>query len=211
MRENKIDLSRRIQMKRVCVFAGSNPGLHPEYEQKAAELGRLLAENGFELVYGGSRIGLMGRVADNVLSHGGKAIGVMPRNLFRGEIAHTGLTEFHEVGNMHERKALMSELSDAYIALPGGFGTFEELFEAVSWSQLGIHKKPVGILNVLGYYDPLIEMITRAVEAGFMPEAHKGLLIVESEPAALLDRLRGYAPPAYAHKWTELPPNSERT
>ncbi|NGQ96471.1 TIGR00730 family Rossman fold protein [Brevibacillus sp. SYP-B805] len=197
-------------MKRVCVFAGSNAGLLPDYEQKAAELGRLLAENGLELVYGGSRIGLMGRVADNVLTAGGKAIGVMPRNLFRGEIAHTGLTEFHEVGNMHERKALMTELADACIALPGGFGTFEELFEAVSWLQLGIHSKPVGILNVRGYYDPLIEMIKNAVKAGFMPETHTELIIVESEPATLLDRLRDYTPPAYAHKWTELPPEETR-
>lgn len=119
-------------MKKICVFAGSNPGLHPEYEQKASELGRLLAQKGLVLVYGGSKIGLMGRVADNALQEGGKAIGVMPRNLFRGEIVHTGLTELREVANMHERKGMMSDLSDGFIALPGGYGTFEELFEVIS-------------------------------------------------------------------------------
>jgi len=192
-------------MKRICVFAGSNAGLHPEYAQKASELGQLLAQKGLELVYGGSKIGLMGLVADHILSGGGKAIGVMPRNLFRGEMAHTGLTELHEVANMHERKAMMSDLSDGFIALPGGYGTFEELFEVISWSQLGIHSKPVGILNIRGYYDPLMGMVKNAVDAGFMPETHLQLLIVESDPAVLLERMAQYMPPAYAHKWSELP------
>ncbi|GIQ62655.1 hypothetical protein PACILC2_12230 [Paenibacillus cisolokensis] len=135
-------------MKRICVFAGSNAGASPAYAEAAEALGAELAARGIELIYGGSRIGLMGRVADAALRGGGKVTGIMPRGLFAGEMIHTGLTEFREVADMHERKALMSELADAFVALPGGLGTFEELFEALSWSQLGIHRKPVGLLNV---------------------------------------------------------------
>ena len=191
-------------MKRVCIFAGSNVGTSPEYEQKAVQLGELLASKDFELVYGGSKIGLMGCIADAVLANGGKAIGVMPRNLFRGEIVHTGLTELHEVGNMHERKALMSELADAYIALPGGLGTLEELLEVVSWAQIGIHNKPVGVLNVLDYYRPMAEMFKKAVHNGFMQETNLGLLIFEEEPSILLDKIIRYIPPVQASKWSEL-------
>lgn len=191
-------------MKRICVFAGSNVGTNPEYEQKAIELGKEIVSRGFELVYGGSRIGLMGRIADTVLANGGKVIGVMPRNLFRGEMVHTGLTELHEVNNMHERKARMSELADAFIALPGGLGTFEELFEVVSWSQLGIHRKPVGVLNILGYYQPLAEMFERAILAGFMQKTNLGLLIFEEEPDLLLNKMINYTPPVQDKKWNEL-------
>lgn len=191
-------------MKRICVFAGSNVGTNPEYEQKAIELGKEIISRGFELVYGGSRIGLMGRIADTVLANGGKVIGVMPRNLFRGEMVHTGLTELHEVNNMHERKARMSELADAFIALPGGLGTFEELFEVVSWSQLGIHRKPVGVLNILGYYQPLAEMFERAILAGFMQKTNLGLLIFEEEPDLLLNKMINYTPPVQDKKWNEL-------
>lgn len=191
-------------MKRICVFAGSNVGTNPEYEQKAIELGKEIVSRGFELVYGGSRIGLMGRIADTVLANGGKVIGVMPRNLFRGEMVHTGLTELHEVNNMHERKARMSELADAFIALPGGLGTFEELFEVVSWSQLGIHTKPVGVLNILGYYQPLAEMFERAILAGFMQKTNLGLLIFEEEPDLLLNKMINYTPPVQDKKWNEL-------
>ncbi|SFF18594.1 hypothetical protein SAMN05216378_5351 [Paenibacillus catalpae] len=191
-------------MSKICVFAGSNVGNSPEYEQTATRLGELMAAKGIELVYGGSKIGLMGRVADAVLANGGRVTGVMPRGLFLGEMMHTGLTEFHEVGNMHERKALMSELSDGYIALPGGLGTFEELFEVASWAQLGIHKKPVGILNVKGFYQPIADMLTQAVSAGFMRDTNLGLMLFEENPSALLDKMAAYSPPEQANKWTEL-------
>ncbi|MFX3636606.1 MAG: TIGR00730 family Rossman fold protein [Candidatus Pristimantibacillus sp.] len=191
-------------MRRICVFAGSNVGTRPEYEQTAIQLGELIASNNFELVYGGSRIGLMGRMADAALAAGGKVIGVMPRNLFKGEMVHSGLTELHEVGNMHERKAFMSELSDAYIALPGGLGTLEELFEVVSWSQLGIHKKPVGVLNVLGFYQPIADMLNQAVEAGFMQQTNLGLIHFEEEPVLLINKMINYTPPVQVNKWNEL-------
>ncbi|QYR21468.1 TIGR00730 family Rossman fold protein [Paenibacillus sp. sptzw28] len=191
-------------MKRVCVFAGSNVGASPEYAQKAVQLGEVIADKDFELVYGGSRIGLMGRVADSVLAAGGKVIGVMPRNLFKGEMIHPGLTELHEVDSMHERKALMSEMADSYIALPGGLGTYEELFEVVSWSQLGIHKKPVGVLNVAGFYQPMAEMFRQAVLAGFMQQTNLGLIIFEEDPELLIDKLINYMPPEQTYKWNEL-------
>lgn len=193
-------------MKRVCVFAASNPGAHSEYEKAAKSLGTELVSKGLELVYGGSSVGLMGRVANATLDAGGKAIGVMPRGLFRGEIVHRGLTELHEVKDMHERKAMMSQLSDAFIALPGGFGTFEELFEAVTWAQIGIHKKPIGLLNVRGFYNPLVEMVRHAVKEGFVKDSNMELFVVESDPVVLLEKLAGYTPPSQEHKWSELPP-----
>lgn len=191
-------------MKRICVFAGSNVGSKPEYEQMAAALGHELANRGVELVYGGSKIGLMGRIANTVLQAGGKAIGVMPTGLFRGEMVHTELTELYEVKDMHERKAKMGELSDAFIALPGGYGTLEEVFEVVSWGQLGIHSKPIGLLNVNGYYEPVVQMVRNGVEAGFIPATHAELLICEQDPAILLHRLHEYKPPVQTNKWSEL-------
>lgn len=191
-------------MKRICVFAGSNPGVNPAFEQVAQELGRELVKRDLDLVYGGSNMGLMGRVANAVLAGGGKAIGVMPTGLFRGEIVHTGLSDLHEVGTMHERKAKMNDLSDGFIALPGGYGTFEEIFEVVSWGQIGIHSKPIGLLNVAGYYTPLMEMVKHATEAGFIPVMQGELIVCESDPAVLLDRLREYTPPVKVNKWSEL-------
>lgn len=182
-------------MKRICVFAGSNSGTRPEYEEFAVRLGRELAKSGLELVYGGSSAGLMGAVANTVLDLGGTVIGVMPRNLFRKEVVHQNLTCLHEVKDMHERKAKMGELSDAFIALPGGYGTLEEIFEIVSWGQIGIHQKPIGILNVAGYYDPLIEMINRSVEGGFIPPSNKELIVYETNPALLLEKLHRYRLP----------------
>ncbi|MDE5414621.1 TIGR00730 family Rossman fold protein [Alkalihalobacterium chitinilyticum] len=176
-------------MKRICVFAGSNVGASPEFEQGAVRLGQLLAEQNIELVYGGSKIGLMGSIADSVLQSGGKVTGVMPKNLFKREIIHPLVTEFHETETMHERKALMSELADGYIALPGGIGTFEELFEVLCWAQIGIHKKPIGALNVLNYYDPVSELIKKAATAGFMPQANVDLLIIEKQPEMLLEKM----------------------
>jgi uncharacterized protein (TIGR00730 family) len=188
-------------MNNVCVYAGSNPGVDAVYAETARKLGHEIARRGLGLVYGGSNMGLMGCTANAVLESGGKAIGVMPCGLFRGEMAHTGLSQFYEVADMHERKAKMAELSDAFIALPGGYGTWEELFEAVSWCQLGIHQKPVGILNVNGYYTPLLQMIEKAVSAGFMPASHADLLVSDSDPARLLDKLTDYQRPELANKW----------
>ncbi|GED72286.1 cytokinin riboside 5'-monophosphate phosphoribohydrolase [Brevibacillus reuszeri] len=191
-------------MKRICVFAGSNPGVNPAFEQVAQELGRELVTRDLDLVYGGSNMGLMGRVANAVLAAEGKAIGVMPTGLFRGEIVHTGLTDLHEVGTMHERKAMMNDLSDGFIALPGGYGTFEEIFEVISWGQIGIHSKPIGLLNVAGFYTPLMEMVNHATLAGFIPAMQGDLVICESDPAVLLDRMRDYKPPVKVNKWSEL-------
>ncbi|GEC88451.1 MULTISPECIES: TIGR00730 family Rossman fold protein [Brevibacillus] len=191
-------------MKRICVYAGSNPGVNPLFERCAQELGKELVARGLELVYGGSSMGLMGRVANAVLEGDGKAIGVMPTGLFRGEIVHTGLTELHEVLTMHERKAKMIDLSDGFIALPGGLGTFEEIFEVVSWGQIGIHQKPIGLLNVDGYYTPLMQMVEHATEAGFIPAMQGELILCESDPAVLLDRMRDYTPPVKVNKWSEL-------
>ncbi|MBY0087642.1 TIGR00730 family Rossman fold protein [Brevibacillus sp. M2.1A] len=191
-------------MKRICVYAGSNPGVNPLFERSAQELGKELVARGLELVYGGSSMGLMGRVANAVLESDGKAIGVMPTGLFRGEIVHKGLTELHEVLTMHERKAKMIDLSDGFIALPGGLGTFEEIFEVVSWGQIGIHQKPIGLLNVDGYYTPLMQMVEHATEAGFIPAMQGELILCESDPAVLLDRMRDYTPPVKVNKWSEL-------
>ena len=191
-------------MKRICVFAGSNPGVHAAYGEAAEKLGAELAARNLELVYGGSNMGLMGRVANSVLGKGGAAIGVMPTGLFRREIVHTELTEFYEVQTMHERKAKMGDLADGFIALPGGFGTFEEIFEVVSWGQIGIHDKPVGLLNVDGFYEPLRNMVQHAIDAGFIPSNQGELLIVESDPGRLLDRMLDYTPPEKVNKWSEL-------
>ncbi len=191
-------------MKKICVFAGSNLGNEPIYAEAAAQLGRELARRELELVYGGSKIGLMGCTAKAVLESGGRAIGVMPRGLFRGEMIHEGLSEFYEVADMHERKAKMAELSDAFIALPGGYGTFEELFEVVSWSQLGIHQKPVGILNVNGYYTPLLQMVTQAISSGFMPSTHADLIISHTDASELVEKLAAYHRPVLTNKWNEL-------
>jgi len=192
-------------MKRICVFAGSNPGVHTAFSQSAEQLGYELLARKLDLVYGGSKLGLMGRVANTVLSGGGHVIGVMPTGLFRGEIVHTSLNELHEVSSMHERKAKMNELADGFIALPGGYGTFEEIFEVVSWGQIGIHNKPIGLLNIEGYYTPVMELVKHATEAGFIPPTETPLLICESDPAVLLDRMRDYRPPEKVNKWSELP------
>jgi uncharacterized protein (TIGR00730 family) len=174
------------------------------YKLHAQQLGEEIARNGLELVYGGSRVGLMGEVANKVLEHGGKVIGVMPTGLFRGEIVHTGLSQLIEVKDMHERKATMGNLSDAYIALPGGFGTFEELFEVVSWAQIGIHRKPIGLLNVEGYYVPLLDMVDHAVKAGFVQEANKQLLISAEDSRTLIQKLREYQPLTMKTKWNQI-------
>ncbi len=178
----------------MLVFCGSSPGARPEYAAAAAELGRLLVERKLELVYGGASVGLMGQVADATLAAGGTAIGVIPSRLVQAEVAHGGLSELHVVETMHERKALMSELSDAVIALPGGPGTLDEFFELFTWSQLGLHRMPLGVLNVAGYWDPLLELLEHAVNERFLRAEHLATLIVSLEPAALLDELAAYEP-----------------
>ena len=188
-------------MERICVFCGSNYGDAPDYQAAAAGLGRLLAERGFALVYGGSNVGLMGRLADAVLESGGHAIGVIPRSLVEREVAHRGLSDLRIVETMHERKALMAELADAFIAMPGGYGTFDELCEILTWAQLGIHSKPVGLLNILGYWDPFLGFLDHAVEAGFLKPAHRQLLESGETGPELLEVLRRAKPLKLESKW----------
>lgn len=186
---------------RICVYCGSRPGNRPEYVETARLLGGLLVERGIGLVYGGASVGIMGAVADAVLKGGGEVIGVIPHGLVQKEIAHDHLTDLRVVGNMHERKALMAELSDAMVALPGGYGTFEELFETITWSQLGIHRKAIGLLNVGGFYDGLLSLVDHAIAEGFVPPEHRGLIVEATEPEDLLDLVAGYEPPPPVVKW----------
>ena len=185
---------------RLCVFCGSNPGSEPSYLAMAQALGRMLAQEKIGLVYGGGAVGLMGAVADAALESGGEVIGVIPQALMDKEIGHRGLADLRVVGSMHERKALMAELAGGFIALPGGLGTFEELFEVWTWAQLGYHRKPCALLNVAGFYDRLISFLDDVVERGFVKPIHRSMLIVEDEPAALIQAIRGYEPPV-VDKW----------
>lgn len=179
-------------MKRICVFTGANAGSRPEYAAAAQSFGRELVAGGLELVYGGGKVGLMGVIADAVIASGGKAIGVIPEALVAKEIAHRGLSELLVVASMHERKAMMSELSDAFVAMPGGLGTLEEFFEVLTWSQLGLHAKPCGILNVAHYYDPLLSFLDRAVEERFVKPQHRGIIVTGETPRELLERLASH-------------------
>lgn len=176
-------------MQRICVFCGSSFGRGSVYREAAGECGRLIAAHGAGLVYGGSQLGLMGVVADTVAGLGMPVTGVVPKLLVEKEAAHRGLTDLRVVASMHERKALMAELATAFLAIPGGFGTFDELFEIITWAQLGLHSKPVGLLNVNGYFDPMLRMIDHAVEEGFIKERYRGLVIAETNPAKLIARL----------------------
>ena len=176
-------------MNRICVFCGSKTGNSPLFLEAATELGRFLAERGLDLVYGGASIGLMGAVADSVMAGGGRVIGVIPEAMASKEVAHEGLTEMHVVSSMHERKSMMARLADAFVALPGGFGSFEELLEMITWAQLGIHRKPVGILNVSGYYDPMIQLFENAIEAGFIKPKNRQLFVIDQEADRLLQTL----------------------
>jgi uncharacterized protein (TIGR00730 family) len=189
-------------LKAVCVFCGSSSGNDPAYAEAARTLGITLAERGITLVYGGGHVGLMGVVADAALGAGGGVIGVMPKALVEREIGHTGLTELHIVGSMHERKAMMSELSEGFVALPGGNGTLEEFFEVLTWAQLGEHDKPCGLLNVAGYYDPLLAVFDRMVDRDFLRGEHRELVLVERDPSALLERFEVYEPPKTV-KWID--------
>jgi hypothetical protein len=179
-----------MELKSVCVFCGSRNGTRPDYLAGARALGAELARRGLTLVYGGANVGLMGAMADAALAGGGKVVGVMPRVLSDRELAHPGLTELHLVDSMHTRKALMAERADAFIAMPGGIGTFEELFEVTTWAQLGIHHKPIGLLNVADFYGPLLALMKRAVEEGFVPETRAQPFACDPSPAALLDQMQ---------------------
>jgi uncharacterized protein (TIGR00730 family) len=186
---------------RVCVFCGSSSGTGLSYVEAARQVGRVLAQRGIDLVYGGASVGTMGEVADAALAAGGSVVGVIPQTLVDWEVAHGGLTELHVVDNLHQRKALMASLADAFIALPGGAGTLDELFEAWTWAQLGIHAKPVGLLDVNGYFQPLLRFLDHMVEQGFLKPAYREMLIIESEVSALLDRYAAYRPPRF--KWAD--------
>lgn len=193
-------------MQYICVYTGSNSGVRSEYQQAAKALGHELIARGLGLVYGGGRVGLMGVIANTMMAEGGEVIGVMPHALFPSEVADTHLTKFYEVGSMHERKALMADLASGFIAMPGGFGTLDELFEITTWSQLGLHHKPVGLLNVSGFYDPLLEMVAHLVHEGFVKPSGAHTLLHEDTPAALLDLMMTYSAPAKELKWSDLKP-----
>lgn len=182
----------RPRFRNLCVFCGSSGGRDPVHIETAQRVGRMLAQQGIGVVYGGGRIGMMGAVAEAALAAGGRVVGIIPELLMRKEVAFEGLTELRVVRSMHERKQMMADASDGFMALPGGFGTFEELCEILTWAQLGIHAKPFGLLNVAGYYDPLLAMFDRAVSEGFLRERHRALVIAASEPAALLELMAGY-------------------
>jgi uncharacterized protein (TIGR00730 family) len=194
-KDNPFLLDREREM-RICVFCGSSAGNNPLYADAARETGRILAERRIALVYGGGRVGLMGVLADAALNAGGRVIGVIPQSLLAREIQHTGLSELHVTSTMHERKTKMAELADGFIALPGGAGTLEEIFEQWTWAQLGIHHKPCGFLNTNGYFDPLCQMIERMTTEGFLRPEHASMLIFHTELAAIVDTFREYLPPA---------------
>ncbi len=188
---------------RVCLFCGSSAGRRQEYAQAASSLGLELAQRGFGLVYGGANVGLMGIAADACLSAGGEVTGVMPRLLVEKEVAHLGLSQLHVVESMHQRKALMAELSDAFVALPGGFGTFDELCEILTWAQLGMHSKPVGLLNVTGYFDALLALFDHAVAEGLLKPVHRELVLTDSSVEGLLNQLEQAPQRAPVGKWLD--------
>ena len=190
-------------MKQVCVFCGSNPGGRPVYAEAARRLGVALTARGLGLVYGGGHVGLMGVVADAVLAGGGRVVGVIPRALADKELAHGGLSELHVVGTMHERKALMADCADAFVALPGGFGTADELFEILTWAQLGLHAKPVGLLNIAAFFDPLLAWIDHMTAENLLRPEHRRLLLVADEVDRLLDRFADWRPEPPRGKWID--------
>lgn len=190
-------------MRRLCVFCGSSPGSDPAYAACARELGELLTQRGIGLVYGGARVGLMGTLADTVLEAGGEVTGVIPKALLEREIAHLGLTDLRTVDSMHERKGLMADLSDGFLALPGGLGTFEELLEIVTWAQLGMHRKPCGLLNVHGFYDGLVTFLDHAVAERFLRPEHRDLLLIETTAGVMLERLLSFETPDGVAKWID--------
>lgn len=193
---------KAASMKAVCVFCGSNPGNHPDYAAAAEALGQAIAERGATLVYGGAEVGLMGITADAALAAGGEVIGIIPKALMDKEIGHKGLTRLEAVGSMHERKARMAELSDGFVNLPGGTGTLEEMFEVWTWGQLGFHNKPIGVLNVRGFYDLLMTFLDHQRDEGFVKPGLRDTLLSSGEPETLLDEMEVYQPPV-VQKWVE--------
>ena len=189
-------------VQRLCVFCGSSSGSDPIYAQAAAHVGTLLAERKISLVYGGGKVGLMGAVADACLAAGGNVVGVIPQSLLDKEVGHRGLTELHVVSTMHERKALMADLADSFLALPGGYGTWDEFCEILTWCQLGLQRKTFGLLNVKGYYDPMLQMADHAVAEGFVRAIHRDMILTGADPAELLDRLIETEPPL-VDKWLD--------
>jgi uncharacterized protein (TIGR00730 family) len=192
-------------LRRICVFCGSSNGARPDYLEAAGLLGESLAARGIGLVYGGAHVGLMGRVADACRAGGGQVTGVIPDRLVGAEVAHTGIDDLRIVGSMHERKALMADLADGFLALPGGFGTLEEFCEVLTWSQLGLHRvpKPCGLLDVAGYFDPLVALFDRGVDEGFIHPVHRDLVLACDDVEVLLDTLAAWTPPPLTRKWVE--------
>ncbi len=188
------------QLRRICVYCGSNPGKLQDYVEAARALGEAMASRGIALVYGGASVGVMGAVADAALAEGAEVIGVIPESLATREVAHAGLSKLHVVHSMHERKSLMADLSDGFIALPGGWGTFEEIFEALTWAQLGFHAKPCGLLNVRGYFDHLAAFLEHAIEQQFVKDAYRPMITLESDADSLLDSFAAYKAPV-VKKW----------
>ncbi len=189
-------------MKSITVFCGSNSGFRPEYAEAAKVLGQILVKENMRLVYGGGNVGLMGIIADEVMNAGGEVIGIIPESLDKKEVGHHGITELRVVGSMHERKALMAELADGFIAMPGGIGTFEEFFEILTWAQLGFHDKPCAILNIAGYYDGLLALCDNAVSEGFLRPAHRQLILEDSNPETLIEKMRNLKP-VPVEKWID--------
>jgi uncharacterized protein (TIGR00730 family) len=189
-------------LRRVCVYCGSSPGADPAYARAAGDVGRLLAARGLGVVYGGGNVGLMGELADAAMRAGGEVVGVIPRALLQREVGHRGVTDLRVVGSMHERKALMAQLADAFLALPGGIGTLEELVEVFTWAQLGLHRKPIGVLDVAGFYGPLVAFLDHAVDERFLRAEHRATLLVGADPAHLLDRMARHEPVA-VDKWLD--------
>jgi uncharacterized protein (TIGR00730 family) len=189
-------------MQRLCVYCGSRPGSQPAYTEAAKNLARALVNRRIEVVYGGASVGTMGVLANTVLAEGGHVIGIIPQAVLGREVVHRGLSELRVVTSMHERKALMAELSDGFIALPGGLGTLDEVFEILTWGQLGLHQKPCGLLNIRDYYRGLVDFLDHAVSESFITEVHRAMLLVEEEPERLLDQFERYKAPAVA-KWVD--------
>lgn len=194
-------------LRRICIYCGSSSGNAPAYHEVAHALGAYFAQIGIGIVYGGGNVGLMGALADGALAHHGEVIGVIPQALLEKELGHRGVSELRVVRSMHERKQMMADLSDGFVALPGGFGTLEELFEALTWLQLSFHDKPVGLLNVDGFFDPLLSFIQQMCLSGFLRPEHASLLIVEHTPERLMERMRSFIPPPVG-KWMEPPHTS---
>jgi uncharacterized protein (TIGR00730 family) len=194
-------LSKKINIKSLCVYCGSADGLRQEYYDAAFETGKILAKNSITLIYGAGKTGLMGAVADGVLKNNGTVIGIVPENLNEPQLIHSNLTKLEVVKNIHIRKARMSELADAFIALPGGFGTFDELFETLTWAQIGMHTKPIGLLNTLDYFNPLLNMVNHALQENFIYAEHKILLVSEKDPELLLEKLFKFQSPNRLDRW----------